>query len=135
MSSVSSPRPGVVVIHVRVSDNVLEDVDWPVRELTLDRVTKKVLDHKDLQEGVYGLDLAPRKGWTLEKVQRWTAVDPTGQHPEVYQEIQDENGTYTQFFDFQDFWDMLERAEERCSVDNSEGIHGNYEPYYMDEEY
>lgn len=135
MSSVSSPRPGVVVMHVRVSDNVLEEVDWPVRELTLDRVTKKVLDHKDLQEGVYGLDLAPRKGWTLEKVQQWTAVDPTGYHPEVYQEIQDENGTYTQFFHFQDFWDMLEKAENICSTDDSMGIHGNYESHYMDEEY
>ena len=137
MYHLTSPNPNVVCLHIRVSDNVLEEEDWPIRKLTLDLVTKKVTFHEDLAPGAYSLDTAPRTGWTLEKVQRWTAVDPTGWHPETYNEIQDASEKFTQFFDFQDFLNMLEGAERLCAVEDSirEGLHGNYESYYMDEEY
>jgi hypothetical protein len=75
----------VLVLFVRISDNVLDKDDWPVRQLFItDGKVTRILEHRS---GAYGLDRAPTVGWTLEQIEKWAAYDPTGQHPEVYHDV------------------------------------------------
>jgi len=70
-------------LMVRISDNVLDDRDWPVAKLTF--VNGKITRQQVVKEGLYefddlvGLDRIDLLGWLSE--------DPTGYHPEIYHEI------------------------------------------------
>ena len=77
-----------VKIRVRISDNVLDDKDWNIYELELEfvRNAHRVVVQRLEQAGVYGKDFL---GMLAEQVRDWAAYDPTGSHPEVWNEIWD----------------------------------------------
>jgi hypothetical protein len=70
---------------VRLSDNVLEDDDWPVRRIEIQE--KVIVGVEDIQQGVYGTGHMPDVGWGLSQLVGWLSYDGTGQHPENYHEI------------------------------------------------
>ena len=79
-------------LKVRIADNVLDDKDWPIRELVF--VGDEVVAALAVYAGVYsfgvnvdGRPLHPGLGWTLEQVAAWSAFDSTGHHPESYHEV------------------------------------------------
>ena len=74
-------------IKFRVSDNVLDEADWPVWTCLYDPATDKVVDSKEDHPGVYGVDNGPCAGWDLERINKWLAYDPTGSHPEVDHDV------------------------------------------------
>lgn len=76
---------------VRVSDNVLDEKEWPVHEVVLGVVSTKgvgrlgVMDQTEVHPGCY--NIPAMRGWTIEELAEWSRFDPTGEHPEVYNEI------------------------------------------------
>jgi len=80
------------ILYARISDNIFDPVDWPVRRLIIEG--EKIVDHSDLpMKGFpharfgYG---APCTGWTLDELLAWAAVDNTGKHPEICHDIKAE---------------------------------------------
>lgn len=76
---------------VRVSDNVLNEKEWPVHEVTLGIVATRgvgrlgVVDQVEVKSGCY--TIPPMRGWLFEELAEWSREDPTGRHPETYNEI------------------------------------------------
>jgi len=68
---------------VRTSDNVLDDEDWGIEELTISN--GKVIHVKEIKKGRYANE--PMLGWTCLDLIQWSSFDCTGQHPESYNEI------------------------------------------------
>lgn len=85
-------------IKIRISDNVLEEEDWPVFELTLGEL--EVTETKILQPGVYGRGFT---GMPIERLLELLHFDPTGQHPEISYDIWDPD---------QEQWVIKYRAHE-----------------------
>ena len=81
---------GIVVIYTRMSDNVLDDEDYPVHRLVLKDgvVTERTL----VQRGVYTTQSMPDVGWTLDQVEAWLSYDGTGSHPETFHQFQTAQG-------------------------------------------
>ncbi len=77
---------GDLVYRIRISDNVLDEEDWPIREILIrDGVIVNVLD---VHHGVYSWgETTPTIGWDLERLCEWLDFDPTGSHPENWHEI------------------------------------------------
>jgi len=75
------------VLSIRISDNVLEARDWPIRELTFD-AAGSVAAIRDVHKGVYAWQYGPQVGWSISMVSGWSRYDTTGDHPEVYHEVQ-----------------------------------------------
>lgn len=75
-----------VVMRIRMSDNVLEDDDWPVRDILVR--AGRIVSVQDIHHGVYSFSShAPTIGWDMEQLCEWLAHDPTGRHPEQWNEI------------------------------------------------
>ena len=75
-------------ILARVSDNVLDDIDWGVYKLSLKNgVVRK---QRTINQGAY----AETKfvGMSIEQLSLWSYHDSTGQHPENYHELEVPNG-------------------------------------------
>lgn len=107
-----SPKPGVVILHARISDNVLDDEDWPIRRLVLDVKRRQIIDHEDVHRGAYRFEeYDPQKGMSFDSLFDWTRRDPTGEHPELYPELQDSESNFKQFFDFDDFIEALNKIQ------------------------
>jgi hypothetical protein len=76
---------------VRVSDNVLDKSEWGVSEITLRTVRRRtatsleVTAQYQLSEGCYVIPDMSR--WDVRQVAEWTRADPTGRHPECYNEL------------------------------------------------
>lgn len=73
------------IVHLRISDNVLEEDDWPVVEATL--TDGRITELKEIKSGVYSWGVAPTIGWLIKPLLTWLRYDPTGSHPETYHEI------------------------------------------------
>lgn len=73
-------------VKVRISDNVLDDEDWPVYELEIEphKGELVVMAQRVVNLGAYGQDFT---GFNLKRLSNWLCWDPTGQHPEVWHEI------------------------------------------------
>lgn len=93
------PNMDGVVLRLRISDNVLDEKDWSVHEITFGsgNVITKV---KELKSGAYGFiddpkpDIYPSVGWTRARLKKWLEYDSTGSHPENYHECWQELGRY-----------------------------------------
>ena len=74
-----------ITVLARLSDNVLDEEDWPVHRLTFEgRIcTSQIEEHK----GVYNLSTS-FIGKSINTLMEWTQHDDTGNHPEMYHEIQ-----------------------------------------------
>lgn len=84
------------MLRARMSDNVLNDGDFTVVELTLHG--GRVVEQRLVQQGAYTVELSGRD---LEELARWTQHDDTGNHPENFHEIDDGSG-------FRSFWTAAE---------------------------
>jgi hypothetical protein len=72
------------VVQVRISDDVLDEEDWGVDELTIKNGV--VVSQKKLSNGVY--TIPDMVGWTTDKLIEWTQhCNAIGSHPEQYYEI------------------------------------------------
>ena len=71
-------------IYIRISDNVLDDADYHVSELTIHNSI--VVGIKTIRDGCYplGSDLI---GMTTLQLTEWSEADYTGSHPENYHEL------------------------------------------------
>ena len=91
MTTFSEPT---ATILARISDNVLDDEDWPLRKLTINQ-TGTVLAIEDIFVPENSkMDGMPEVGWSIEDLQRWASHDSTGEHPEVCKEYNTPTGTY-----------------------------------------
>ena len=70
---------------VRTSDNVLDEEDWGVSRVRvkLGQITGVTVE----RPGCYQV-AALEPGHTLTRIADWTTYDPTGSHPECYNEVQ-----------------------------------------------
>lgn len=92
MTTFSEPT---ATLLARISDNVLDDEDWPIRKLTINQAgTVLAVEDVFVPENGYSMKGMPEVGWTIEDLQRWASHDPTGQHPEVAKEFNTPTGTY-----------------------------------------
>lgn len=74
---------GRKVMFARISDNVLDEVDWPVARLVLrDGVVVEQAQHKP---GAYAF--GQLVGITSTMLAAWSRFDATGTHPEMYHEL------------------------------------------------
>jgi hypothetical protein len=79
------------VLRIRVSDNVLDPEDWPVRKLVIE--DGQIVEHTDMTEGIYSFSKdAPQTGKSLEYLVAWASVDNTGKHPEIYHDVMGPDG-------------------------------------------
>lgn len=78
----------VSILYARISDNVLDPEDWPVRKLVVGK--DRIIAHIDLHAGVHDFSTMPASGWTLEQLLAWAARDNTGTHPEVCYDLKAE---------------------------------------------
>ena len=102
-------------ILVRVSDNVLDPSEWGVCVITLRPVRHsvtvrlEVVEQRQLSDGCYVI--SDMKGWDVHQVAEWTRDDPTGRHPEVYNEAAvvagDEKPRFMPFWTAQGIQDAL----------------------------
>lgn len=70
-------------IRVRISDNVLDEIDWPVYELEL--LGGFVERSEIINPGAYGRDFI---GMTEERLLEWLSWQcPSHYHPEEYHDI------------------------------------------------
>lgn len=72
------------VFHLRISDNVLQDEDWPIVEATM--VNSRIIELKEINPGAYGWDVVSI-GMRIDTLLKWLKYDPTGVHPEHYCQI------------------------------------------------
>lgn len=72
-------------IVARVSDNVLDDKDWPVVEADVEGGV--VVRRWVVNKGAYGTDTILPVGMTVSEICEWTRHDGTGRHPEQYYEL------------------------------------------------
>lgn len=70
---------------VRISDNVLDEDDWPVRRIEIQG--EVIVSVEDIHQGVYAMDEMPDKGWDLDRLITWSSYDGTGTHPENFYEV------------------------------------------------
>lgn len=104
------------IIYARISDNVLDDIDWPVRKLVLE--DGRVVEHEDVPptEGAYPLvrfqdGHDPCTGWTSFQLLEWSRRDYTGYHPERFHDLKAEiDEKFASFLSPEDFVAMLHRG-------------------------
>lgn len=104
------------LLTVRLTDNVLEDKDWPVRKVWIDREKKEVVKVEDVPFEAGATPMLtmskPSVGMTLEELLAWLAVDNTGQHPEVTHHVKVEGDhRFSWINTAEDLNDMLTDAE------------------------
>ncbi len=75
--------PDTCSIHVRISDNQLEEEDWGVSRLTI--IDGVVAGQSRILDGAYWIP--DMMGWTTDQLIKWSSYDATGRHPEQYNEI------------------------------------------------
>jgi hypothetical protein len=95
-------------LKVRVSDNVLGIENRTILELTMDNDSNGVLqvvEQEVTYQGVYYPQLA---GMKFKDLLAWVQQDPTGQHPEVYNEIWD-TFSWRSFIDKDRLYGVMER--------------------------
>jgi len=71
-------------MKVTITDNVLDRNDWPIARL-LFNARGGVTDQFLVKGGVY--QLPNMVGWNLKDIHEWLMYDPTGNHPEMYNEV------------------------------------------------
>lgn len=71
-------------MFIRISDNVLEPTAWTIGRVEFDR-HGTVVTQELVQEGAYRLPNCI--GWSVAKLVEWQDFDPTGYHPETYNEV------------------------------------------------
>lgn len=79
------------ILYARISDNVLDVEDWPVRRLVI--MDGRIVAHEDMPmtgSPVCGFDDGPQTGWTLDQLLDWASRDFTGQHPEMFYDLKAE---------------------------------------------
>lgn len=74
------------VIHLRISDNVLKDEDWPIVEATM--VNSHIVELKEIQRGAYVWRNSVFIGMRIDTLLKWLKhAEPTDAHPEYYCQI------------------------------------------------
>jgi hypothetical protein len=96
------------IIYARISDNVLDPEDWPVRRLLIEG--EKIVDHSEMP--MTGLPLCsfengPQAGWTLEQLLAWSSVDNTGTYPEVCHDLKAEGDLHYDYINKRSTLDAL----------------------------
>lgn len=79
------------ILYARISDNVLDPEDWPVRRLIIEG--ERIVDHTELpMKGLPMRDFTggPEAGWTLDQLLAWSGTDFTGTHPEESHDLKAE---------------------------------------------
>jgi hypothetical protein len=112
-------------IRIRYSDNVLDEEDWTVVELTLKPAQKrgkhtdvKVVKWWVLHHGAYSP--VNMIGWDIQQLLDIQNEDPTGYHPETYTDIW--NGEkWTGFLNEEELRTLLGRPNCCCAP---------WDPYY-----
>lgn len=64
------------ILYARISDNVLDPEDWPVRRLIIE--DERIIDHTEMPMTGYPLRSfagGPQAGWTLEQLLAWSGTD------------------------------------------------------------
>ena len=83
------PKPEEVPSHgtlyIRTSDNVLEEEDYGVAKLELEKGI--IISFEILKEGVHDLDHLRSRLNNKRDILKWAHFDSTGDHPEMYNEI------------------------------------------------
>ena len=75
--------PDNCVVDIRISDNVLDEKDWGVSQLT---INDGLVQYQDsITNGVY--EIPAMLGWSITDVVEWSQYQEFGSHPEVYHEI------------------------------------------------
>jgi hypothetical protein len=80
-------------LYARISDNVFDPKEWTTVLLEFDRndfVSEVEVTHR----GVYSLNMM---GWDIASVVEWQNYDPSGDHPENYQEISIDGKTWKSY--------------------------------------
>ena len=72
---------------LRLSDNVLDEPDWPVYRIKLEH--GKIVSRTVVNQGAYGDDGTPAVGDGLPKVAEWLSYEGSGTHPENYYTVFD----------------------------------------------
>lgn len=71
--------------HVRISDNVLDEADWPIMAIHIRHNYNLITYVEEVKKGCYAF---PNMiGWDLRKLFEWLKYDSTGHHPETYHDI------------------------------------------------
>lgn len=73
-------------VDARISDNVLDEQEWPVVRLRFS-ADRRIAERSVLRTGIYSTDGFPAIGDSLELVALWSNYDGTGSHPENYYEL------------------------------------------------
>jgi hypothetical protein len=73
--------------HVRLSDSVLDDEDFPISAIYIRHSCNGefITDMQAVRPGAYSLP--PMINWDLPRLFEWLKYDSTGTHPEEYHEI------------------------------------------------
>ena len=97
------------VIHLRISDNVLDPPQWPVVEATI--VDGRIIELKEINPGVYGWPAAVSIGSTIDHLQHWLKYDGTPTHPVADHDIKlPDEEKWRNIFKMDVFKQLLEEA-------------------------
>lgn len=106
------------ILYARISDNVLDPEDWPVRRLIIE--DERIIDHTEMPMTGYPLRSfagGPQAGWTLEQLLAWSGTDFTGQHPEESHDLKAEGDERYHFVHLQEHLiELLTRGKVRRHV-------------------
>lgn len=91
MTTFSEPT---ATLLARISDNVLDDEDFPIRKLTINQAGTVLAIEDIFVPENSKMEGMPEVGWSIEDLQRWASHDSTGEHPEVCKEFNTPTGTY-----------------------------------------
>lgn len=72
-------------MFIRISDNVLDSQLWTVGRVEFSERTGRIVTQEMVHEGAYCLPNCI--GWAVAELLNWQDCDPTGQHPETYNEV------------------------------------------------
>ena len=73
------------IVHLRISDNVLKDEDWPIVEATM--VNSHIVELKEISRGAYVWRDSVFIGMRIDTLLKWLKHDPTGTHPEIRHQL------------------------------------------------
>lgn len=75
--------PSDGIIHVRVSDDVLDVKDWTVDYLLMENGSVK--EQVRVHYGIY--NIPDMRGWTCGELSNWSRFENTGSHPQEFHDI------------------------------------------------
>lgn len=104
------------ILYARISDNVLDEEDWPIRKLVIEN--ERIVEHEDRpMRGLpaMGFEGGPETGWSLDQLLAWSSLDSTGKHPEVYHDLKAEGDDAFDFYVYRR--DRLDEMLKRGKVE------------------